>query len=93
MELLYFSLDTNEFGPCFYIQECQIKKFIQHKVIVTYDGTNQVHKTKNYLFIKRQYQHFKKTGRETMKQSFIRCTKIMNKLDPFGKTLMNEQKS
>ena len=59
--------------------------------MVTYEGTSQVKETKISIFL-RQYELFKMTPTETVKEMFTRFTQIVNNLDSLGKVFTNEEK-
>ena len=88
MNVLYCSLDANEFNR---ISSCKSAKEIWDKLVVTYEGTSQVKETKISIFI-RQYELFKMTKDESIKEMFTRFTEIVNNLDSLGKVFSNEEK-
>ena len=88
MNLLYCALDQNEFNR---ISSCKTAKEIWDKLEITYEGTSQVKETKISIFL-RQYELFKMSPNETIKEMFTRFTQITNNLDSLGKTFSNEEK-
>ena len=70
MNLLYCALDQNEFNR---ISSCKTAKEIWDKLEITYEGTSQVKETKISIFL-RQYELFKMSPNETIKEMFTRFT-------------------
>ncbi|XP_021741936.1 uncharacterized protein LOC110708138 [Chenopodium quinoa] len=68
MNLLYCALDANEFNR---VSACKSAKEIWDKLVVTYEGTSQVKETKISIFV-RQYELFKMTQSEQVKEMFTR---------------------
>ena len=68
IHLLYCALNAEEFNR---ISSCKIAKEIWDKLVVTFEGTNQVKQTKINLLL-RQYELFKMNPEESIKGMFKR---------------------
>jgi len=88
INLLYCGLDANEFNR---VSSCTSAKEIWDKLVVTYEGTSQVKESKISIFL-RQYELFKMTKEESVKEMFTRFTEIINNLNSLGRTFTNEEK-
>jgi len=87
IHILYYGLDVNEYNR---ICTCESAKEIRDKLVVTYEGTNQVKETKINMF-DHQYKLFKMQPDESIKEIFTRFTNITNNLKSLGKTYTNEE--
>ena len=88
INLFYCGLDANEFNR---VSSCTSAKEIWDKLVVTYEGTSQVKESKISIFL-RQYELFKMTKEESVKEMFTRFTEIINNLNSLGRTFTNEEK-
>ena len=66
-------------------------KEIWDKLVVTYEGTNQVNETKINILM-HQYETFKMKKDENINDMFTRFTVITNSLNYLGKNFTNAEK-
>ena len=88
LNILFCALDQTEFNR---VCTCNSAKEVWDKLVVTYEGTSQVKQTKINIHL-RQYELFKMTTDESIKDMFTRFTEIVNNLDSLGKKFTNEEK-
>jgi len=87
LEHLFYGLLTNWFN---HVSACDTAKGIWDTSKTTCEGTSQVLESKISLYVY-YYELFKMLPRESIKDIYMRFTKIINNLKSLGKTYTNEE--
>lgn len=80
MDIIYSGLNARDFNR---ISTCKNVKEICHTLMATYEGTNQVNKSKINILV-HKYELFKIDNSETISEMFYHFTNIINDLKDLG---------